>query len=75
MARLDCYGSQKSRKMTKEALVSISGKHIDIMNDPTAGYETGDEDSEVVAPANYYIKIGKDCITYEEVLEGMVGPN
>ena len=45
--------------MTKEVLVSISGKHIDIMNDPTAGYETGDDDIEVVTPANYYCKNGK----------------
>ena len=73
MARLNCYGSQKSRKMTKEVLVSISGKHIDIMNDPTAGYETGDDNIEVVTPANYYCKNGKHYIIYEEVLEGMAG--
>ena len=38
--------------MKKEVLVSISGKHIDIMNDPTAGYETGDDDIEVVRTEN-----------------------
>ena len=55
--------------MTKEVLVSISGKHIDIMNDPTAGYETGDDDIEVVTPANYYCKNGKHYIYYEEILD------
>ena len=59
--------------MTKEVLVSISGKHIDIMNDPTAGYETGDDDIEVVTPANYYCKNGKHYIIYDEVVEGMTG--
>lgn len=37
--------------MTKEVLVSISGKHIDIMDDPARGYEVGDERIEVVTPA------------------------
>ena len=59
--------------MTKEVLVSISGKHIDIMNDPAAGYETGDDNIEVVTPANYYCKNGKHYIIYDEVLEGMAG--
>ena len=26
--------------MTKDVLVSISGKHIDIMDDPARGYES-----------------------------------
>lgn len=59
--------------MTKEVLVSISGKHIDIMNDPAAGYESGDDNIEVVTPANYYCKNGKHYIIYDEVLEGMAG--
>lgn len=59
--------------MTKDVLVSISGKHIDIMEDPTAGYETGDDSIEVVTPANYYCKNGKHYIIYEEILEGMAG--
>ena len=59
--------------MTKEVLVSISGKHIDIMNNPAAGYETGDDNIEVVTPANYYCKNGKHYIIYDEVLEGMAG--
>ena len=57
--------------MTKEVLVSISGKHIDIMNDPTAGYETGDDNIEVVTPANYYCKNGKHYIIYDGVPAGM----
>ena len=44
--------------MTKDVLVSISGKHIDIMNDPAEGYETGDDAIEVVTPANYYCATG-----------------
>ena len=43
------------------------------MNDPTAGYETGDDNIEVVTPANYYCKNGKHYIIYDEVLEGMAG--
>lgn len=59
--------------MTKDVLVSISGKHIDITEDPTAGYETGDDSIEVVTPASYYLKNGKHYIIYEELLEGMAG--
>ena len=43
------------------------------MNDPAAGYETGDDNIEVVTPANYYCKNGKHYIIYDEVLEGMAG--
>ena len=60
-------------EMTKDVLVSISGKHIDIMNDPVEGYETGDDAIEVVMPANYYCRNGKHYILYDEVLEGMAG--
>lgn len=60
-------------EMTKDVLVSISGKHIDIMNDPSEGYETGDDEIEVVTPANYYCRNGKHYIIYDEVLEGMAG--
>ena len=59
--------------MTKDVLVSISGKHIDIMEDPTAGYETGDDAIEVVTPASYYCKNGKHYIIYDEILEGKAG--
>ena len=59
--------------MTKDVLVSISGKHIDIMNDPLEGYETGDDAIEVVTPADYYCRNGKHYIIYDEVLEGMAG--
>ncbi len=59
--------------MTKDVLVSISGKHIDITDDPVRGYETGDDSIEVVTPANYYCKNGKHYIIYDEVLEGMAG--
>ena len=59
--------------MTKDVLGSISGKHIDIMNDPAKGYETGDDEIEVVTPANYYCRNGKHYIIYDEVLEGMAG--
>ena len=59
--------------MTKDVLVSISGKHIDIMDDPVEGYETGDDTIEVVTPASYYCRNGKHYILYDEVLEGMAG--
>ena len=59
--------------MTKDVLVSISGKHIDIMNDPLEGYETGDDAIEVVTPADYYCRNGKHYIIYDEVFEGMTG--
>ena len=54
-------------------MVSISGKHIDIMDDPVEGYETGDDAIEVVTPASYYCRNGKHYILYDEVLEGMAG--
>ncbi|HJA11975.1 MAG TPA: DUF1934 domain-containing protein [Candidatus Mediterraneibacter merdipullorum] len=59
--------------MTKDVLVSISGKHIDIMEEPMTGCETGDDNIEVVTPANYYCKNGKHYILYDEMLEGMAG--
>ena len=59
--------------MTKDVLVSISGKHIDIMNDPAEGYETGDDAIEVVTPADYYCRNGKHYIIYDEVFEGTAG--
>ena len=59
--------------MTKDVLVSISGKHIDIMDDPARGYEVGEDGIEVVTPANYYCRNGKHYILYDEVLEGMAG--
>ena len=59
--------------MTKDVLVSISGKHIDIMDDPARGYEVGEDGIEVVTPANYYCRNGKHYIIYDEVLEGMAG--
>lgn len=43
------------------------------MNDPAKGYETGDDEIEVVTPANYYCRNGKHYIIYDEVLEGMAG--
>lgn len=59
--------------MTKDVLVSISGKHVDIMNDPVEGYEVGDDAVEVVTPANYYCRNGKHYIIYDEVVEGISG--
>ena len=59
--------------MTKDVLVRISGKHIDIMNEPLEGRESGDDAIEVVTPANYYCRNGKHYIIYDEVLEGMAG--
>lgn len=59
--------------MTKDVLVSISGKHVDIMNDPVEGYEVGDDAVEVVTPANYYCRNGKHYIIYDEVVEGIAG--
>ena len=60
-------------EMKKDVLVSISGKHIDIMEDPVQGREQGDDAIEVVTPASYYCKNGKHYIIYDEVLEGMAG--
>lgn len=59
--------------MTKDVLVSISGKHIDIMDEPLEGRESGNDAIEVVTPANYYCRNGKHYIIYDEVLEGMAG--
>ena len=59
--------------MTKDVLVSISGKHIDIMNGISQDYEGEDEGIEVVTPANYYLRNGKHYIIYDEVVEGMAG--
>lgn len=59
--------------MTKDVLVSISGKHIDVLNDPVEGYESEADNIEVVTPANYYCRNGKHYIIYDEVLEGMAG--
>lgn len=63
----------QEKDMTKEVLVSISGKHVDIMEDPVEGYEVGDDEVSVVTPANYYCRNGKHYIIYDEVLEGMAG--
>ena len=59
--------------MTKDVLVSISGKHIGILDEPSGEYETGDDVIEVVTPASYYCRNGKHYILYDEVLEGMAG--
>ena len=59
--------------MTKDVLVSISGKNIDIMNGISQDYEGEDEGIEVVTPANYYLRNGKHYIIYDEVVEGMTG--
>ena len=59
--------------MTKDVLASISGKHIDIMDEPLEGRESGNDAIEVVTPANYYCRNGKHYIIYDEVLEGMAG--
>lgn len=58
--------------MTKDVLVSISGKHIDIMNGMQV-YEGEDDSIEVVTPASYYLRNGKHYIIYDEVVEGMTG--
>lgn len=62
--------------MTKDVLVSISGHHIDIMEEPEENpkaLESGQDAVEVVTPANYYCKGGKHYILYDEVVEGMTG--
>ena len=59
--------------MTKEVLVSISGKHIDIMNGMAQEYAGEDDGIEVVTPASYYLRNGKHYIIYDEVVEGMAG--
>lgn len=60
--------------MTKDVLVSISGRHVDMLTgsetEAAEGYEVGDDSIEVVTPANYYCRNGKHYIIYEEVLEG-----
>ena len=50
--------------MTKDVLVSISGKHIDIMDDPARGYGIFIENM---------LKHVEHYILYDEVLEGMAG--
>lgn len=62
--------------MTKDVLVSISGRHLNIMAEPDMretdhGYDS--DDIEVVTPASYYFKGGKHYIIYDEVVEGMSG--
>ena len=57
--------------MTKDVLVSISGKHIDIMNGMAQEYAGEDDGIEVVTPASYYLRNGKHYIIYDEVVEGM----
>ena len=59
--------------MTKDVLVSISGKHIDIMNGMAQEYAGEDDGIEVVTPASYYLRNGKHYIFYDEVVEGMAG--
>ena len=59
--------------MTKDVLVSISGKHIDIMNGMAQEYAGEDDGIEVVTPASYYLRNGKHYIIYDEVVEGMAG--
>ena len=59
--------------MTKDVLVSISRKHIDIMNGMAQEYAGEDDGIEVVTPASYYLRNGKHYIIYDEVVEGMAG--
>ena len=59
--------------MTNDVLVSISGKHIDIMNGMAQEYAGEDDGIEVVTPASYYLRNGKHYIIYDEVVEGMAG--
>ena len=59
--------------MTKDVLVSISGKHIDIMNGMAQEYAGEDDGIEVVTPASYYLRNGKHYIIYDKVVEGMAG--
>ena len=46
--------------MTKDVLLSISGLHQDVTGIEAQGDEPGNEPIEVIAPANYYEKNGKD---------------
>ncbi len=62
--------------MTKDVLVSISGKHMGIVSQPDEVIEavgTDDDEIEVVTPASYYCRNGKHYIIYDEVMEGMPG--
>lgn len=56
--------------MTKDVLVSISGLHLDVVENIS---EEESEAIEVVTPANYYCKNGKHYILYDEVTEGISG--
>ncbi len=56
--------------MTKDVLVSISGLHLDMVENIS---EEESEAIEVVTPANYYCKNGKHYILYDEVTEGISG--
>lgn len=60
--------------MTKDVLVSISGLHMDVLED--VGNEADqieNEAIEVVTPASYYCRNGKHYIIYDEVTEGFSG--
>ena len=62
--------------MTKDVLVSITGKHMGIVSQPDEVIEavgTDDDEIEVVTPASYYCRNGKHYIIYDEVMEGMPG--
>ena len=56
--------------MTKDVLVSISGLHLDMVENIS---EEESEAIEVVTPANYYCKNGKHYILYDEVTDGISG--
>ena len=54
--------------MTKDVLVSISGKHIGIVSQSDEVIEavgTDDDEIEVVTPASYYCRNGKHYIFHD----------
>lgn len=56
--------------MTKDVLVSIAGRHLEIMTEASEKYEPESDVLEVVTPGSYYCRNGKHYILFEEVLEG-----
>lgn len=56
--------------MTKDVLVSVTGKHMGIMADGAGDYESEADVLEVVTPGTYYCRNGKHYILYDEVIEG-----
>lgn len=56
--------------MTQDVLLTISGLHT---MEPLEGEIEDSEPIEVITPASYYLKNGKQYILYDELVEGVSG--